>query len=84
MSVRRGSHFPHGQEDFLLNDDVDPNPANKVSRLAIRQRWQSGSSSMKMTSFDSYVPPALLFAVSDVDQAIPSLNHRFLVERPAE
>ena len=64
-----------GRKIFLLNDDVDPNPANKVSPFGYPANGGNPAvPSMKMTSFDSYLPPALLFAVTDVDQAIPSLN----------
>jgi prepilin-type N-terminal cleavage/methylation domain-containing protein/prepilin-type processing-associated H-X9-DG protein len=64
-----------GRKIFLLNDDVDPNPANKVSPFGYPASGGNPAiAPMKATGFDSYVPPALLFAVSDVDQAIPSLN----------
>ena len=64
-----------GRKVFLLNDDVDPNPANKVSPFGYPANGGSPAvPPKKITNFDNYVPPVQLFAVSDVDQAIPILN----------
>ncbi len=64
-----------GRKIFLLNDDIDPSPVNRVSPFGYPA---SGGlpevQPMKITAFDNYIPPAHLFAVSDADQAIPSLN----------
>jgi prepilin-type N-terminal cleavage/methylation domain-containing protein/prepilin-type processing-associated H-X9-DG protein len=69
-----------GRKIFLLNDDIDPNPANRVSPFGypgypeIEDSPTPSVPPMKITGFDNYIPPVQLFAVSDVDQAIPSLN----------
>jgi len=69
-----------GRKIFLLDDDIDPNPANRVSPFGYpgtpeMPGWPTPSvPPMKITGFDNYIPPVQLFAVSDVDQAIPSLN----------
>jgi prepilin-type N-terminal cleavage/methylation domain-containing protein/prepilin-type processing-associated H-X9-DG protein len=64
-----------GRKVFLLNADIDPNPAYRVSPFGYPA---SGSRPavppMKMTGLDNNIPPVQLFAVADVDQAIPSLN----------
>jgi len=64
-----------GRKIFLLNDDIDPNPANRVSPFGYPEYdTNSAVPPMKITAFDNYIPPVQLFALSDVDQAIPSLN----------
>lgn len=64
-----------GRKIFLLNDDIDPNPASRVSPFGYPATGGSPEvQPMKITSFDNYIPPVHLFAVSDVDQAIPTLN----------
>jgi len=69
-----------GRKIFLLNDDIDPNPANRVSPFGYAGYPEMPDyptpsvPPMKITGFDNYIPPVQLFAVSDVDQAIPSLN----------
>jgi prepilin-type N-terminal cleavage/methylation domain-containing protein/prepilin-type processing-associated H-X9-DG protein len=64
-----------GRKVFLLNDDIDPNPVNRVSPFGYPATGGAPEvQPMKITAFDNYVPPVHLFAVSDVDQAIPSLN----------
>ena len=64
-----------GRKVFLLNDDVDPNPANRVSPFGYPASGGAPAvPPMKITGFDNYIPPVQLFAVTDVDQAIPSLN----------
>jgi len=64
-----------GRKIFLLDDDIDPNPANRVSPFGYPANGgASAVPPMKITAFDNYIPPVQLFAVSDVDQAIPSLN----------
>ena len=64
-----------GRKIFLLNDDIDANPANRVSPFGYPGSGGAPEvAPMKITAFDNYIPPVQLFAVSDVDQAIPSLN----------
>jgi len=64
-----------GRKIFLLNDDMDPNPANRVAPFGYPATGgKAAIPPMRITAFDNYIPPVDLFAVSDVDQAIPSLN----------
>jgi prepilin-type N-terminal cleavage/methylation domain-containing protein/prepilin-type processing-associated H-X9-DG protein len=64
-----------GRKIFLLNDDIDPNPVNRVSPFGYPANGGAPEvQPMKITAFDNYVPPVHLFAVSDVDQAVPKLN----------
>lgn len=61
-----------GRKLFLLNDDVDTNPLNRLPPFGYP--GTEPLQPIKMTQFDHWLPPVHLFAVSDVDQAIPSLN----------
>lgn len=64
-----------GRKIYLLNDDLDPNPLNRVRPFGYPA--YAGSPAvppMKMTAMDNYVPHSDVFAVTDVDQAVPSLN----------
>jgi type II secretory pathway pseudopilin PulG len=64
-----------GRKIFLLNSDVDANPLNQVPPFGYPATdGNPALQPLKITSFDKWIPPARLFAVSDVDQAIPSLN----------
>jgi prepilin-type N-terminal cleavage/methylation domain-containing protein/prepilin-type processing-associated H-X9-DG protein len=64
-----------GRKIFLLNDDADPNPLNKVSPFGYPANGGDPAvPPLKITQFDHWMPPSQLFAISDVDQAIPSLN----------
>jgi prepilin-type N-terminal cleavage/methylation domain-containing protein len=65
-----------GRKIFLLNDDIDPDPSNKVAPFGYpSSNGNPALLPLKVTSFPNYgTPPLSLFAVSDVDQAIPSLN----------
>jgi len=64
-----------GRKVFLLNDDADANPLNRVPPFGYPATGGNPAQpSLRWTSFDNYIPPAHLFAVSDVDQAMPSLN----------
>jgi prepilin-type processing-associated H-X9-DG protein len=64
-----------GRKIFLLNSDVDANPLNQVPPFGYPATGGNPAlQPLKITSFDNWIPPVQLFAVSDVDQAIPSLN----------
>lgn len=64
-----------GRKIFLLNDDADANPINRVPPFGYPATGGAPAQQpLKMTQFDRWVPPSQLFAVSDVDQAIPSLD----------
>jgi prepilin-type N-terminal cleavage/methylation domain-containing protein len=64
-----------GRKVYLLNDDVDPNPANRVPPFGYPANGGSPAiAPMKLGSFDNYIARSQVFAITDVDQAIPSLN----------
>jgi prepilin-type N-terminal cleavage/methylation domain-containing protein/prepilin-type processing-associated H-X9-DG protein len=64
-----------GRKVFLLNDDADANPLNRVPPFGYPAVGGSPAiPPLKITQFDRWIPPVHLFAVSDVDQAIPNLN----------
>jgi prepilin-type N-terminal cleavage/methylation domain-containing protein/prepilin-type processing-associated H-X9-DG protein len=64
-----------GRKIFLLNDDADPNPVNRIAPFGYPATGgQPAIPPLKYTAFDNWIPPASLFAISDVDQALPSLN----------
>ena len=64
-----------GRKIFLLNDDADASPLNRVPPFGYPASGGSPAlPPVKITAFDNWIPPAQLFAVSDVDQAIPSLD----------
>jgi prepilin-type N-terminal cleavage/methylation domain-containing protein/prepilin-type processing-associated H-X9-DG protein len=64
-----------GRKIFLLNDDADSNPLNRVPPFGYPATGGAPAlTSLKITQFDRWVPPAQLFAVTDVDQAIPTLD----------
>src|SRR6266567_1010568 len=58
-----------GRKIFLLDDDIDPNPANRVSPFGYpAYGGVPAVPPMRITGFDNYIPPVQLFAVTDVDQ----------------
>jgi prepilin-type N-terminal cleavage/methylation domain-containing protein len=64
-----------GRKIYLLNDDVDPNPVNRIPPFGYPA---TGGNPLilplKFGAFDSFAPPSQVFAISDVDQAFPTLN----------
>jgi prepilin-type N-terminal cleavage/methylation domain-containing protein len=64
-----------GRKIFLLNSDADSNPLNQVPPFGYPATGGNPPlQPLKITAFDNWIPPSQLFAVTDVDQAIPSLN----------
>jgi prepilin-type N-terminal cleavage/methylation domain-containing protein/prepilin-type processing-associated H-X9-DG protein len=64
-----------GRKIFLLNDDADPSPINRVPPFGYPATGGNPAiQPMKYTAFDNWIPPSQLFAITDVDQSIPSLN----------
>ena len=61
-----------GRKVYLLNDDVDPNPLNRVPPFGYPVA--PVAQPLKYTAFDTSIPRSQVFALTDVDQAIPSLN----------
>lgn len=66
-----------GRKIFLLNDDADANPLNRIPPFGYPAvDGDPAIQPIKITAFDHWIPPSQLFAISDVDQAIPTLNVR--------
>ncbi len=64
-----------GRKIFLLNDDADSNPLNRVPPFGYPATGGNPAVlPIKMTQFDRWIPPVHLFALTDVDQATPTLN----------
>jgi prepilin-type N-terminal cleavage/methylation domain-containing protein/prepilin-type processing-associated H-X9-DG protein len=64
-----------GRKIFLLNDDLDPNPLNRVPPFGYPSvAGAPAIEPQKYTALDSHVPPAQIFAMTDMDQALPNLN----------
>jgi prepilin-type N-terminal cleavage/methylation domain-containing protein/prepilin-type processing-associated H-X9-DG protein len=61
-----------GRKVYLLNDDVDPNPLNRVPPFGYPLPPQADP--LKTTAFDNNPGIASIFAITDVDQSLPSLN----------
>jgi prepilin-type N-terminal cleavage/methylation domain-containing protein/prepilin-type processing-associated H-X9-DG protein len=62
----------YGRKVLLLNDDIDPNPANRVFPFGYPDAPFT-SSPLKVTGFDNNVPPSSLYAITDVDQSFPAV-----------
>jgi len=60
-----------GRKIYLLCDDLDPSPLNRVPPFGYPDPL---SMPLKYTAMDKFLPPSQIFAISDVDQAVPSLN----------
>jgi prepilin-type N-terminal cleavage/methylation domain-containing protein/prepilin-type processing-associated H-X9-DG protein len=64
-----------GRKIFLLNDNVDSNPLYRVPPFGYPATGGSPAiQPKKITAFDNGIPPMQLFAVTDLDKAIPNLN----------
>ena len=64
-----------GRKIFLLNGDADSNPLNQVPPFGYpASGGDPAIPPLRISAFDNWIPPSQLFAVTDVDQAIPSLN----------
>jgi len=55
-----------GRKCYLLNDDVDPNPLNRIPPFGYPIPPQSEP--LKLSAFDNSRPPSSVFAVTDVDK----------------
>ena len=55
-----------GRKCYLLSDDVDPNPLNRVPPFGYP--IAPISNPLKLSAFDSYVPPSSIYAITDVDK----------------
>jgi prepilin-type N-terminal cleavage/methylation domain-containing protein/prepilin-type processing-associated H-X9-DG protein len=55
-----------GRKCYLLNDDVDPNPLNRVPPFGYPIAPLAAP--LKISAFDSYRPPSSIFAITDVDK----------------
>ena len=63
-----------GRKIFLLNDDADSDPLTKSPPFGYPASSGPAVPPLKITQFDRGVSPAQLFAITDVDQALPNLN----------
>jgi prepilin-type processing-associated H-X9-DG protein len=64
-----------GRKIFLLNEDADANPLSRVPPFGYPGvDGNPALQPIKVTAFDNWIPPVQLAAVSDVDQATPTLN----------
>ena len=60
-----------GRKIYMLNDDVDPNPINRVPPFGYPNPVLKP---LKLTSFDNNVPVSSVFAMTDIDQSSPLVN----------
>jgi prepilin-type N-terminal cleavage/methylation domain-containing protein/prepilin-type processing-associated H-X9-DG protein len=60
-----------GRKVFLLNDDLDPSPLKRVPPFGYPD---PAIPPLKYTGMDTYVSRSQIYSMTDVDQAIPSLN----------
>jgi prepilin-type N-terminal cleavage/methylation domain-containing protein len=64
-----------GRKIYLLNDDLDPSPSNRVPPFGYPPAGGAPAvSPQKYSAIDNFNPRSQVFAISDVDQASPSLN----------
>lgn len=70
---RKAPNFtsPIGRKIFLLNDDIDPNPVNRIRPFGYPAAPGPKANSIKISSLDNFLPPDSTFAVSDFDLSHP-------------
>jgi len=61
-----------GRKVFLLNDDLDPSPLNRVPPFGYPV--PPPMKPVRYSAMDTYVSRSQIYAITDWDQAIPSLN----------
>jgi prepilin-type N-terminal cleavage/methylation domain-containing protein/prepilin-type processing-associated H-X9-DG protein len=61
-----------GRKIFLLNDDLDPSPLSRVPPFGYP--IAPAAQPLKYSALDTHTPPSQVYAITDVDQSIPSLN----------
>jgi len=62
-----------GRKVFLLNDDIDPDPAVRISPFGYPLP-PNQQDPVKTTRFNAQIPASSTYAIMDIDQAIPTLN----------
>jgi prepilin-type N-terminal cleavage/methylation domain-containing protein/prepilin-type processing-associated H-X9-DG protein len=62
-----------GRKVYFLNPDLDASPLNSAPPFG-NPGVTPAVQPLKISAFDSYQPPSAVFAISDVDQALPQLN----------
>jgi prepilin-type N-terminal cleavage/methylation domain-containing protein/prepilin-type processing-associated H-X9-DG protein len=60
-----------GRKVYLLNDDLDPSPLNRVPPFGYPSPVLPP---VKYTAMDSYTSRSQVYAITDVDQSLPNLN----------
>jgi prepilin-type N-terminal cleavage/methylation domain-containing protein/prepilin-type processing-associated H-X9-DG protein len=64
-----------GRKIFLVNDNAAPYSGNRIAPFGYpAHAGEPALTPMKITAFGAQIPPAQVFAVSDMDQSLPSLN----------
>jgi len=64
-----------GRKIYLLNDDVDPSPSNRVPPFGYPASGGNPAiCPLKYGSFDQFGSKSQIYAITDVDQAFPGLN----------
>ena len=61
----------HGRKIFLLNDDMDPDPAQWTPPFGYPN---PAAKPLTIAAFVGAFSPSSVFAVTDVDQSLPNLN----------
>lgn len=62
-----------GRKVWLLNDDVDPNPLNRIPPFGY-PRPPYEAKPLVHSSMDTHLPPSSMYAITDVDKALPNLD----------
>ena len=62
-----------GRKVWLVNDDLDPNPLNAVPPFGYPLAPNT-SLPIRITALDGYQSPSSIYALTDIDQALPNLN----------
>jgi prepilin-type N-terminal cleavage/methylation domain-containing protein/prepilin-type processing-associated H-X9-DG protein len=60
-----------GRKVYLLNDDLDPSPLNRVPPFGYPS---PPIAPVKYNAMDTYTSRSQIYAITDVDQAVPTLN----------
>ena len=66
----------NGRKVYLLNDDIDPDPANWLPPFGYPPSPNASyeRAPQKVSAFPAISPPSNLFAISDIDQLHPKFN----------
>jgi prepilin-type N-terminal cleavage/methylation domain-containing protein/prepilin-type processing-associated H-X9-DG protein len=62
-----------GRKVWLLNDDIDPSPVRRTSPFGYPLAPYQAIP-LKHSTMDSFLPPSSMFALTDIDQALPNVH----------